>query len=209
MRVVPPQWPGITSRWWSCLALVGAVAGAALYALAWQAQPAAGGQTPPAPAGDASNVTPQPSAPAQTAAPNPQPSPGAPPQGAQGVPVIILNPPADVPPVGTNAAAGQSAAPANSAPAVVVEGGAQPPEDKAPRTDATNPADSQRAGEAGKKDEPKGDDARAGEEEPRRDSQGQGAEIRTAAPARPSAQPSSPARAQPSPTPKKKVIQWP
>ncbi|HEX6623776.1 MAG TPA: hypothetical protein VF064_08695, partial [Pyrinomonadaceae bacterium] len=145
---------------------------------------------------------------------NPQPSPGVPPQGAQagsGVPVIILNPPADAPPVGTNAAAGQSAAPANSPPAVVSEGGAQTPEGEAPRTEATNPADSLRAGEAGKKDKPKGDDARAGEEEPRRGSQeGQGAEIRTAAPAaRPSAQPSSPARAQPSPTPKKKVIQWP
>ncbi|HZB44540.1 MAG TPA: hypothetical protein VE360_04830, partial [Pyrinomonadaceae bacterium] len=164
----------------------------------------------PAPAGDASDITSQPPAPARTAAPNPQPSPGAPPQGAQGVPVIILNPPADVPPVGTNAAAGQSAAPANSSPAVVVEGGAQTPEGKAPRTAATNTADSQPAGEAGKKDEPRDDDARAGEEEPRRDSQqGQGAEIRTAAPARPSAQPSSPARAQPSPAPKKKVIQWP
>ena len=189
---------------------------ATLYAFAWRPEPSAGGRTPPAPVGGASNVTSQPSAPAQTAAPNPQPTPGAPPQVA---PVIILNPPADVPPVGTNAAAGQSGAPANSSPVVVVEGGAQPPEEKAPRTDATNPADSQRAGEEGKKDKPRGDDARAGEEdprrgaageeEPRRGSQGQGAEIRTAAPARPSAQPSSPARAQPSPTPKKKVIQWP
>jgi hypothetical protein len=142
------------------LALVAAVAGAALYALTWQAKPAAGGQTHIAPAGGAVNNTPR----AQPSAPPAQPSPGASPPVVTGAPVIV-NAPADAAPVGAGVAAGQSAVGGSSSPVVVVEGGPQKTEAKSPRAGATNAAGGQ-AADAAKKEEARGGDERAGEQPP-------------------------------------------
>lgn len=186
-----------------------AVAGVVLYAFVWRAKSPSSGQPPTAPAGGASNVVSQPAPQTQQPLTNAQPVPSVSPQDATGVsnmPVTITMP-ADVAPVGPNAVPGQSVVPGSSAPIIVVEGGASSSEAKTPRAGAA--ADGQTP-DASKKGETRSDEARAGDEAAR-GSQGQGAEIRTAAPARPYTLPPSNSAAQPSPepSPKKKVIQWP
>lgn len=213
---IPPVSPAVAAARYRvalpvALALI-VVAGVALYAFVWRSKTPVSSQQPAPPAGGATNVTALPALPAQVAAPTAQPTPTVLPPDAQAVPgaqgatnyptVIIV--PADTPVPGSNTSTRQSGVPSSTVPSVVSEGGAQATAGKTPRPGATDAAVAGK--EAGRQD----DGARTGDDA-ERGAQVRGAEIRTAAPSRPSSQPPPALSTQPapSPTPKKKVIQWP
>ena len=190
-----------------------AVAGVAL-ASVWRANPPSAAQTEVSPASGASNVTTLPAPPAAAeAAPNVQPSPAVSPTvvpsapGGSSIPVIIMAP-SDVPPAGSNKVVSGSNSTTTAAPALVSEGGAQSSEGKTSPGDAANP-DGEKPAEGLKGEGRQGANTRAGDDTGQ--GEGAGAEIRTAAPPKPAAQPPSTITTQPSPapSPRKKVIQWP
>ncbi len=218
LAVNPPvelraMWSRYRGAWAFALALI-VVSGVALYAFVWRAKSPTSSQPPSATTGNASNVTALPAPLTGETAPNAQPTPitaptpevlGVPQGASNNIPTVIILP-SDAPPAGPNAAAGQSNVPSTSAPGVVSEGGARASEVKTPTRGAANSTDEQTVSTG----DGQGGNARP-DDDAARATQGQGGEIRTVAPVRPSSPPTSTLVTQPSPTPtpRRKVIQWP
>jgi hypothetical protein len=222
---VPPvmfQLSGVSASrsrgvWRATLALV-AIAGVALCLFIWRAKSSAsaGSQPPIAPASGASNETALPAPPpAIEASSNAEPTPtGMPLTAPNRSNPPLVNLPEEMPPTVSTNTTSHSSASSPTEPAVVAEDGSSASENKSTRGSAAIPADRQaaRAADGEVKEEKQGESAPAAND-PERTTQGPGAEVRTAAPARPSLPPSSTATdvtpPMPSPAPKRKVIQWP
>ena len=217
IQMLASQKPNSQLRWMALIAVaVIVIGGIALYSDKWRTNAPANSLAPTPPVNGAAGVPASVYATGDTT-PNVQPSPLALPQPTPSIETLSgATVGTEFPTTSTSAYPGSgpgTLAPADSTvPAVVSEKGQPSADGKAARPAASEsavqtPSDaSVRGGSSGRQ----GDDPRPSGEQSQ-PSKGQGAEIRTAAPTRPSSQPSPRIVTEPSPSasPKKKVIQWP